>query len=74
MGRCPGLVCGRAFGPQEKQVALRHVLAVVTLHHAGGDEVGEEAGMRLTRSREGAKFGMEGNRFLLFPSWLRAFV
>ena len=34
----------RGHGVVEEQVALRHVLAEVTLHHAGVDEVFEEGG------------------------------
>ena len=40
----------RGHGVVEEQVALRHVLAEVTLHHAGVDEVFEE------RRRAGAGF------------------
>ena len=34
----------RGHGVVEEQVALRHVLAEVALHHAGVDEVFEEGG------------------------------
>jgi hypothetical protein len=40
----------RGHGVVEEQVALRHVLAEVTLHHAGVDEVFEEGGGSMTGS------------------------